>query len=178
MREIPHIPKLQYFACFLLICCFFSCSNITNIFKGSFNFDVSKSLSVNVPSQSPSGQSVSAISPIGVTNDDLVKQQTSTSLVKSVKLTALKFTPDDSSFPLTNFDTLKLSVTKDQGASELMLGTFAGRTNSYNLSDTNFVSYFKDSKARFMATFKLTTAPAKTITIQTDYTFTFTADPL
>jgi hypothetical protein len=151
---------------------------VANVLQNLLTFSIPKSLSFPVPPQTPVGQAITGLIPIGVTNDDLVKQETSTSLVKTVKLTSLKFTPDDVSFPLTNFDTLKLSVTKDGGVTEVMLGIYAGKTNTYNLSDTDFVLYFKDSKAQFKTTLKLNTAPAKIVNIQTDYTFTFTADPL
>ena len=179
MSKDPHFLRQRFAACTLLFCsCFFSCNKVANVLQNLLSFDISNTFSFAVPPASPVGQSITAIVPIGVTNDDLVRHQTTTSLVKTVKLSALKFTPDDASFPMTNFDTLKISVTKDGGASELMLGSYIGKTDSYNLSNTDFVSYFKDSKTQFKTTVRLNAAPSKTINIRTDYTFTFTADPL
>jgi hypothetical protein len=157
---------------------FLSCSSSSGI-DDYYTFNVVKSQAISVPSQVPVGQDVSGPFLITIDSTELVTSstlRTTIPLTKSVKLNKLSFSSSDPSFPVTSFDTLRLIVSADSLADEL-LATYIGAADSVYLTNADFANYLKKSSSHFTITFRANKAPAQTANINANYTLVFSAKP-
>src|SRR5689334_3768603 len=107
------IPLLGRFLAIVLLFSCISCNTASQI-DDYFTFNLQKSQNLPVPPETPVGQDTNIPSiPVGIDSSDLTTNGASLSLVKSAKLTKLVFTPSDSSYPMTSFDTITLSISTD-----------------------------------------------------------------
>jgi hypothetical protein len=155
-----------------------SCKQVTQAISNLLTFDIDKSANIPVSQYIPTGIFTPFIGiPIGIDSADLAKQKTSLSLIKTLKLTKLTFTPDDPAYAMTNFDTLSLAVGPDS-LNTIWLGSYSGSADKVILTNNDFAANAKDSKNKFFVRFELKNDPTHTVNIKTDYTLTFSADPL
>ncbi|MFI5264844.1 MAG: hypothetical protein ACHQM6_10040 [Candidatus Kapaibacterium sp.] len=178
MKTSQHIRIL--FPSLLLVAALLtsSCKQVTQAISNLLTFDINKSANFPVSHLTPTGILTPNFGiPIPLDSATLAQQKTSLSLIRTIKLTKLVFTPDDPFFDMSNFDTISLAVGLDS-LNTIWLGSWSGSGNKVILTNNDFAADAKNSKDKFFARFKLKNDPAHDITIKTDFTFSISADPL
>jgi len=178
MKTTQHIRFL--FPSLLLVAALLtsSCKQVTQAISNLLTFDIDKTANIPVSHLTTTGFFTPNIGiPVGIDSADLAKQKTSLSLIKTIKLTKLIFTPDDASFAMTNFDTISLATGLDS-LNTIWLGSWSGAGNKVILTNNDFSADAKNSNNKFFARFQLKNDPSHDITIKTDFTFSISANPL
>ena len=179
MKETPQFLRLWLMPILFFCCGIVSCSS-TNGIDDYFTFNLNKSESIKVPPQIPVGQEVSGPFVVKIDSTDLITNttlQTSLALTKSVKLTKLVFSTGESSYPMTSFDTVKLTVAADS-LTDMLLATYSGSADMISLTDADFAEYIKKPSVHYTITSKANKAPAQTVNIAANYTLVFTSKPI
>jgi hypothetical protein len=179
MKTIKHInrlfPSLLLLACLVII----SCSQITQAISNLLTFSITKTApGIPVPAQTPIGMTFASPGlPIGIDSAALAQQKTSLSLVRTLKLTDMTLAMDDATYPITNIDTMTLSVGFDS-LHTVLLATYVGSTNTKTLTMIDFSVQAKNPNDKLFATIRLKNDPQNLVHLLTTYTLTFSADPL
>lgn len=168
--------KYSVLALVLVAGLFSACSTLG--IDSLFSFNISKSFDFPVVPLTPVGQFfTSPAIPIGLDSAELAKNNTSLSLIKTVKLTKLTFVSSNPvAYPVKSFDTIILAVT--DGATTSTLATYSGAVDSVTLSGLDFEKYIKNPNGNFLVSFKANTAPLATVNFTANLTLTFNANPL
>ena len=155
-----------------------SCKQVTQAISNLLSFDIAKTVTFPVSQYTPVGiMSPNIGIPIPLDSATLAQQKTSLSLIKTIKLTKLAFTPDDPYYAMTNFDTISLAAGPDS-LHTVWLGGYSGSADKVILTLNDFAANAKDPNDKFFVRFELKNDPSHTVNIQTDFTFTISADPL
>jgi hypothetical protein len=179
MKTTKHTRFLLPFVLLLAGIVITSCNQVNNAIQNLLTFNIADSVSFPIVQLTPTGILFPLPGvPIPLDSATLAKNHTAFSLIKTLKLTALTFTPDDPTYPMTNFDTLNLAVGPDS-LHTILLATYSGSANKTTLTDNDFAAdVTKNSGSKFFVTFELKNDPTHTVNIKTNYTLTFSADPL
>ncbi len=176
MSMIMKNIKYSVLALALIAGLFSACSTLG--IDSLFSFNINKSFDFPVVPLTPVGQFfTSPAIPIGLDSATLAKNNTSLSLIKTVKLTKLAFVSSDSiAYPVKSFDTIILAVA--DGVSTSTLATYSGAVDSVTLSGLDFEKYVKNPNGSFLVSFKAKKAPLTTVNFTANLTLTFNANPL
>jgi len=174
MKGITSLFRLRYLSALLFCTSLLSCSN-TNGIDDYFTFNLQKTFGLAASAGSTEWPPMTVAVPIALDSAELAANQTTSSLVKSVKLTRLVFSSTDVAYPFSNIDTLVLTVTDSSGTQ--LLATYSGAVDSMGLTDADIASYLKNPKSTFSATFGYRKPPPAAVTFNANYTFVVTARP-
>ena len=179
MRTTKHFSHI-FPSLLLLVCLIISCKQVNQAISNLLTFSITKDApGILIPALTPVGITFAPPGvPVGIDSADLAKQKTSLSLIRTLKLTGMTIAIDDSiAYPRTNIDTMTISVGTSQ-QSKVLLATYIGTGDRKILTDADFAPQFKNPQDSFYVTFRLKSAPPKTVNLLTSYTLTFSADPL
>jgi len=171
LRWLQFLPVLFFFI-------FSSCSTSTGI-DDFYTFNVAKAGSFSVSPQVVLHQDVTMPFQIVIDSADLITSptlQTSLANIKSAELTKLTFSTP-ASFPMTDFDTLRLIASSDSLA-DLTLATYSGAQDLVYFTDADFGAYVKKPSTHYSIIYRANKAPSQTVNINTSYTLVLTAAPL
>jgi hypothetical protein len=178
MKINQHIKRIFPSLLLLSVLLTLSCKQVTQTINNLLSFDINKTVTFPVYQYTPVGILTPNIGiPIPLDSATLAQQKTSLSLIKTLKLTKLAFTPDDVAYPMSNFDTISLAAGPDS-LHTIWLGGWSGSANKVILTLTDFAANAKDPNDKFFVRFMLKNDPSHTVNIQTDFTFTISASPL
>jgi hypothetical protein len=178
MKTSQHVRFLFPSLLIAALCVIVSCKSVTQAISNLLSFDIAKSVTFPVYQYTPVGILSPNIGiPIPLDSATLAQQKTSLSLIRTIKLTKLAFTPDDPNYAMSNFDTISLAAGPDS-LHTVWLGGYSGSANKVILTQSDFAANAKAPNDKFFIRFELKNDPAHTVNIQTDFTFTISADPL
>ena len=178
MKTSQHVRFLFPSLLIAALCVTISCKQVTQAISNLLTFDIDKSVTFPVYQYTPVGYLTPNYGiPIPLDSATLAKQKTSLSLIRTLKLTKLAFTPDDPAYAMTNFDTITISVGLDS-INTIWLGGYSGSANKVILTNNDFAADAKNSNDKFFVRFELKNDPTHTVNIKTDFTLTISADPL
>jgi hypothetical protein len=178
MKMTQHVRFLFPSLFIVTLCVTISCNQVTQAINNLLTFDIEKTVTFPVPQYTPVGIMTPNIGiPIPLDSATLAQQKTSLSLIKTLKLTKLAFTPDDPAYAMTNFDTISLAVGPDT-LHTVWLGSYSGSANKVILTLSDFAANAKDPNDKFFVRFELKNDPTHTVNIQTDFTLSISASPL
>jgi hypothetical protein len=175
-RAFPIFRLLFLLICSL--CSIISCSSSTGI-DDFYTINLGKAGSFSVSPQVILHQDVSVPFQIIIDSADLITSptlQTSFANIKSAELTKLTFS-SIASFPMTNFDTLRLIASNDS-LTDLTLATYIGAQDSVYLTHADFGAYLKKPSSHYSIIYNAIKAPTQAVNISASYTVTLTAAPL
>jgi hypothetical protein len=156
-----------------------SCKEVTQAIDNLLTFDIDESSDIPITPLIPPEGILFPLPgiPIPIDSTTLAQHKTAFHLLKTLKLTKLKFTPNDPTYSMQNIDTLSISVGTDSLSTKL-LATYSGSQDKVTLTNADFAAEAKNSNGKFYVVFKVKKSPSHDVDIKTDYTLTFTADPL
>ncbi len=163
----------------MLLCSFISCSSSSGI-DDFYTFNVMKTQSLPITPQVSVEQDITIPFQMPIDSADLITSSTlstNLSLIKSVKLTKLAFSSSDQSYPMASFDTLRLFVSADSLADEL-LAAYSGSADSVFLTNADFANYLKKPSVHYSVTFRANKAPAQSTTFTATTNLVFSAAPI
>ncbi|MEP7234796.1 MAG: hypothetical protein ABI778_05825 [Ignavibacteriota bacterium] len=158
--------------------CLVSCNKVTQVINDLLSFDIEKSADIPVSQFTPTGILTPNLGiPIPLDSADLANQKTTLSLMKTLQLTKLVFTPSDPAFAMNNFDSISLAVGPDT-LNTKWLASYSGSADKVILTQTDFADEARNPNDKIFVRFKLKNDPSHDITLKTDFTLTISASPL
>ncbi|MDP4220305.1 MAG: hypothetical protein Q8916_00905 [Bacteroidota bacterium] len=174
MKGFTSLFRLRYLPVLLFCTSLLSCSD-TNSIDDYFTFNLQKSFGLNASAGSTVWPPMTVTVPVSIDSSDLARNGTTSSLVRTVKLTRLVFASTDVAYPFSNIDTLILTASDSSGTQ--LVATYSGAVDSMGLTNADIASYLKNPKATFSATFGYQKPPPAAVTFNANYTLVVTARP-
>src|SRR6266404_3300189 len=138
MKRQQHIRRIFASLLFVIALGAVSCSTVSNAVQNLLTFDIKDSANIPISPLTPTGIFIPFPGfPIPIDSAMLAKNHTALSLIKTLKLTALTFTPDDPAYAMTNFDTISIAVGPDS-LHTILLATYSGSANKTTLTNNDF----------------------------------------